>query len=475
MRARLTLLATGMLLVATPALADPALPTHDGESGFLDVPTAETLGVGGGAFSLDLRMMRARDLGLTGGPSPLVLQLGLGRAEGGFALRQGGMPGDHRPSLTTATASLKVSLFEARGKRPALALDAVADQVNHNPTVSLRAIASSPRFFRTRGALFAGGVVGGDQPSGWTAGSALSILGPRETELVIEVLRTPAGRMTGAALRWQPRPQFAFGLGASYLPDDAGTFTWGITVAFITPAPPRLDKTLEGAKGDEAATQAKTRSGKPVFADERPRFRLKLRPRPLPGEGGGPARHYPGSAPEASAPEQAPAPANPPPNPPNPPNPAAPSPERPDASADAGNITAPVAPSPPRPASEPDAGLPASVIQAPAPPPPPVLGQGGHAEIQIRHAIAAFQPALKQCVERGLKHDPSLHGTGQLALDIASDGRVKHVRLDSSTLAGGWFESCLRASAERWRMPRTPKGYSVDIPLRIVVAKEGKR
>ena len=645
----LVLLAT---LAAEPAMPETVVPTHAGETGYLDVPLAESQGIGGAAFSIDLRYMRADDVKSAVAPSPLAMSFGLGRAEAGFSLRQGGLPGDARPYATVAAGVGKFSIFEAKGKRPALAIDLLLDQINRTPTTHLRAIATTQRAWRTRATAFAGGVLGFDRPSGWTAGAALSVMGPRQTEFIMEGLRQPGGLLAGAAIRWLPVPQLALGLGASYLPDDARTLLAGVTVAFLHPAPARPARATEA---ETAPEDVKPKPGKRVFTTERPRFPLELRQRPMPGAEGGPAPHYPGNAAASAepAPQEKPAteakpasaetaaavevvkaeaPADgattlpvmrgnrivqrrvidsviitlrtarsapkagerdaikklairaaagegdlmvwataigadsnnllsavgravavkrlaaklarlrrnnfgiqigpgepaarnrvlvallapepgasaatavspraggkgkagvPSPLPPlalpppaavapaiplEPPPAAKPAPETPttpEVRADAGAPAARVEP-PAKAADHRDAGATAPDALPPRVerlvPLPPTLKEGASGDSQVRRAVASFQPALKQCVDRALKREPSLRGEGNIDLDVRSNGRVNLVAIHSKTLAGGWFEECVRRAAGVWRMPRTPQGYQVSVPLKLHINGEG--
>ena len=500
-----------LALAAAPARAEDALPTHTGESGTMDVPSADTLGKGGAAFSLDLRYVQSSDVGRSFGPSPLVMQFGMGRAEAGLSLRQGGQPGDPRPATTLPAGAGKFSILEAKGKRPALAVDLLLDRINRSPTVHLRAIATTERRWRARVTAFGGGVIASDRPSGWTAGTALSTLGPRKTEFVAELLRQPAGMLVGAGVRWQPLPQLAFGAGASYLPNDGRTLLAGISVAFISPAPVKPTIATEAEKPPE---EVKPKTGKRVFTRERPRFPLEVRQRPVPGEPGGPARHYPGNAAAigGEAPAEPPvekllAPESGAAREPSKPPEADGKPkigegtEPPDTRAPpaAGSSVVvppaalfPVAPGsiePPTPSqAEPeqrDAGVTASDAAPSAPPDaapapvermvplPPTLKEGSGGEDQVGKAITSFQPALKQCVDRALKRDPALRGEASIDLDVGPNGRVKLAALHSKTLAGGWFEECVRQASDQWRMPRTARGYRVKVPLKIHVANGG--
>jgi hypothetical protein len=481
-----------LLLATTPARGDTGPPTRAGESGYLDVPSADSLGKGGAACALDLRYLDSRDVGRSFGPSPLVMQFGLGPAEAGLSLRQGGQPGDPRPATTIPAGAGKLSILDARGMRPALAADLLLDHINRTPLFHLRAIATTERRWRTRVTAIGGGVIGIDQPSGWTGGAALSVLGPRKTEFVAEILRQPAGRLAGAGVRWQPLALFAVGVGAWYLPDDARTLSAAITVAFLSPPPVRPTLAPETEKPPE---EVRPNPSKRAFTSERPRFPLALRQRPVPGEPGGPARHYPGNAAALAgapaeirkgdsriAPTEAPSP-GPPTSEPPPARPAAPdaSPEAPAPRADAGAVqetnpdAAPATAPDAAPGTTPDATpgtLPDAAparVERPVPPPPSLKGGAG-GEDQLGRAIASFQPALKQCVDRALKRDPGLRGEARIELDVLPDGRVKLASIHSDTLQG-WFEACVREAADSWRLPRTPRGYRVEVPLKIHITK----
>ena len=279
-----------LVLAAGSARAESLLPTHSAESGYLDVPSAEGLNKGGAAFAFDLRYVRSLDAGQTVVPSPMVMLFGLGRGEAGFSLRQSGLPGDPRPPATIPALAGKLTVLDAKAARPGVAGDLLLDRINRTPTIHLRAIVTSQRYFRTRASLFGGGVIGLAQGSGFAAGAALSVVGPRQTDLVLEAVRQPAGRLIGVAVRWQPRPALAVGLLASYLPDDARTLSAGLTLALLHPAP--VAASHEAAPEPEVAETRPAPEPRP-FTDERPRFPLRLRERPPPGEEGGPAPHYP--------------------------------------------------------------------------------------------------------------------------------------------------------------------------------------
>lgn len=106
---------------------------------------------------------------------------------------------------------------------------------------------------------------------------------------------------------------------------------------------------------------------------------------------------------------------------------------------------------------------------AASPSPPPAASKPA-AEDPLRAAIAAFQPALRSCVQTALKQDPSLHGEARVLLDITSDGHAKLAGIRSATLAGGGFEACVRQAAEHWTAPRMQVGHQVEIPLKILGA-----
>jgi hypothetical protein len=104
-------------------------------------------------------------------------------------------------------------------------------------------------------------------------------------------------------------------------------------------------------------------------------------------------------------------------------------------------------------------------VERPVPLPPSLKGGAG-GEDQLGKAIASFQPALKQCVDRALKRDPALRGEARIELDVLPNGRVKLASIHSDTLKG-WFEACVRGATDSWRLPRTPQGYRVEVPLKI--------
>ena len=516
MRASLAAWLAGLAAsLAASALAETALPTHLGETGYLDVPVAESQGRGGSTFALDLRYSQASDIGRNVMPSPLVMSFGLGRGEAGFSLRQGGLPGDSRPYATIPSGAGKFTLLEEHGKRPALAVDLVLDQLTRTPAIHMRGIATSLRYRRMRASAFAGWVIGIDRPSGWTAGAALSVVGPRLTEFFVEGFHQPGGLLIGAGLRWLPLQKFVVGLGATYLPDDAKTLQAGVTVAFLHPAPPKLAKVDESEQIQE---EAKPKTGKRRFTSERPRFALQLRERQSPGAEGGPAPHFPGSAPAVTT-ESAPAPpstkAEQPVGPSEPPATAKSTKESTTESAPTTELSpdAGVAQARPDSSAEPihddhrDAGLtpsdavpdaspeqveqgvatgdnpdtaPPSVPPDAAParverlvPLPPTLKEGTSGNDQVRQAIASFQPAIKQCVDRALKRDTALRGEARIDFEVLPSGRVKLRVIHSKTLAGGWFEDCVRQAAAMWRMPRTPKGYELEIPIKLRIANGG--
>ena len=139
------------------SLVVESFPARSGESGLLDVPDAETLGLGGGRIGAELRWDRDADGRQRVGISPVAIVVGLGRVEAGLAMREGGLPGDPRPSPYLFGGALKVHLLDGRGLRPALAVDAVADRVNFGPRAAVRLIASAERDRRYRVAAFLGG------------------------------------------------------------------------------------------------------------------------------------------------------------------------------------------------------------------------------------------------------------------------------------------------------------------------------
>ncbi len=283
------LLAVGL---AGAAGAQP-FPTRGGESGLLDVPDAEVLGLGGGLLGAELRWDRGEGGPDAVGPSPLAAALGLGVAELGLAFREGGAPGDPRPSALLFSSALKVRLAEARPRRPAIALDAVLDRANRDPVGLFRVVLSTLPGRPLRATAFVGGEIDDARPleGGLTGGLAHSVA-HRTLEIVAQALAGPRGAVVGGAVRWTPRPTFGLSLGADWLPTESGVRV-GLGMGFLSPAPPRPARKAPPPARPPAPAPRAAPTG-PSFADERPRFRLRVREAQVPGEGEG-RRHHGGA------------------------------------------------------------------------------------------------------------------------------------------------------------------------------------
>ncbi|HET9597309.1 MAG TPA: hypothetical protein VFP65_17095 [Anaeromyxobacteraceae bacterium] len=274
---RLPALALAVALAAPAAGAD-RFPTRGGESGLLDVPDADTAPRGAGRIGLELGYAKPR--GGPGDVAPLPLSLVTGfadRLEVGFALRQGGMPGDPQPSPTLFTGALKLRLADDTGWWPAFALDLYADRFTDGGVLGSRLIASTPQIGRVRLAGYAGVEGHGPNPPtvGPTAGFAMETAIRRDMETVLEAVAGPRGPMVGGALRFGVFKNSGFSVGASWLPKDGGMrFSLGFA---ISSAPPKARRTLLAPEAPKAkAAEAPRKPEEPVFADARPKFRLRV-------------------------------------------------------------------------------------------------------------------------------------------------------------------------------------------------------
>jgi hypothetical protein len=262
------LLAALLFLGAAPAAAQP-FPARSGESGLLDVPSAEVVGRGGGSLAAELRLDKVTGQPTDLGPLPLYVTGGVSnRLELGLSAREWGQPGDPRPAQMLFGAALKFQLLRPEERTPGLALSAYLDRIGVEPVGGLRLAVSTPRLGPVKIAAFLGGEAG--DGSGLTAGAALSAALPGRTELVGEYVTGPRGPNIGGALRWRATPTVGFGLGVNYLPDDDGV-RFAFTVAFAPPARPILERAAKvEKKAEEAPTAALIALG------DRPSFKLKI-------------------------------------------------------------------------------------------------------------------------------------------------------------------------------------------------------
>ncbi len=284
--------AVATILVPAAAWANP-FPTRGGETGILDVPDAETLGLGAGLVAGEMRLDHRSGGPTDLGPLPLSLVFGLGSGlDLGFSLREWGRPGDPSPSPLLVSTALKLQVARPQGLVPGIAAEALLERFNWKPSGGFRLAASTAPVGRFRLAAFAGYELHGagvPVASGFAGGLALELAHGNGFDTVVEGLAGPGGPELGAALRWAASPRAGAYAAATWIPDQSG---WRLSVGFALrapapeprrPAPPA--PAPEAPKPPEAAKPAA-----PVFRDERPRFRLRIPVVRVPGDPGEP-RH----------------------------------------------------------------------------------------------------------------------------------------------------------------------------------------
>ncbi len=143
---RFLLAAVAGALYAGAAWGASIYPTREGETGMLDVPDAEVLPRGIALFGGELRWDHASGVKDEIGPFPLSLVSGLGRIDLGLSIRQGGRPGDPRPSpaLFSFNAKHQVVSPNGTGMPVGIAAQLVFDRVNERLAIGGRVVASTP-------------------------------------------------------------------------------------------------------------------------------------------------------------------------------------------------------------------------------------------------------------------------------------------------------------------------------------------
>jgi hypothetical protein len=273
-----TAVAIALAALSAPAAATDVFPGRGGESGLLDVPTADAVAPGSGMLTSELNLSHVRGTrGMALSPFPLSVVTGVARGlEAGAALRQWGRPGDPAPTPTLFAAALKLHLADADALLPALAVDAYVDRANENRTGGARAIATTPQLGRARLSAFVGAeALSVGRGIGATAGVGASIeLTPR-LDVACDGLFTRDGALAGAALRWQLTHSVGVTLGGDWVPREGGLRVGiGFAVAArparrqAAPTPPRPAPVVEVAPKPAPAARA--------FLDDRPRFRMRL-------------------------------------------------------------------------------------------------------------------------------------------------------------------------------------------------------
>jgi hypothetical protein len=267
------LLAVAAALLHASSVAAEGFPARSGESGILDVPDAEAVGMGRGLVGLELRVDRVAGTRADVGPFPLYAVAGVTpRLEMGLTMREWGQPGDPRPSRVLFGAAAKYQLVSALASRPAIAIDVTADRFNSGEVLGTRLIASTAASGRLRLAAFVGGESGEER--GVTYGGAVTVVHRSGAELALEALGGPRGENYGGALRWQLSPVAGMSLGLNYLPKDEGLrvsvgFAFGPGRKRAAPPPPVVPSAAVAAAPEPAPEEL-------VYADDRPHFRLKL-------------------------------------------------------------------------------------------------------------------------------------------------------------------------------------------------------
>jgi hypothetical protein len=256
------------LLLSAPALAQ-SFPARSGETGILDVPDAESAGLGNGQLGAELRLDSVSGQRTEMGPLPLYAVLGLAsRLDLGITMRQWGQPGDPLPSRVLFGAALKLQLLPPAGPLPGIAVSAIADRLNGDLISGVRLVVSSGQLGPVRATAFGGGEFGG--PSGLSGGAALSIATPGRTEVAVEALTGPRGADFGGALRWRVKPGIGLSFGFNYLPDDHGYRAY-IGLALSPPAKPEALKVIKAEAKAEEREEAAT-----LALGDRPAFRLRI-------------------------------------------------------------------------------------------------------------------------------------------------------------------------------------------------------
>ncbi|MBI3182974.1 MAG: AgmX/PglI C-terminal domain-containing protein [Myxococcales bacterium] len=436
------------VLALAPAARGQIFPSRGGTAGTLDVPSADAVPPGIGVMGVEFRAGTSQGEPWTAGPWGLAFGLGMGRGlDVGLSLREGGKPGDPYPPPLLVGAELKLKVLDAEALRPAVAVQATLDRLNWQLTPGLRVIASNDLIGRLQASAFVGAEAYG-QPFqfGPTGGAAVAYLYRGEIDLILEALYAPRGMTLGGGVRWTRPNQPGFLLGASWLPSQNEVM---LNLGFAIGAPGRDRRPYEPPK-KEKPPELKPRASRrvPVFTDERPRFRQKIKPLRVGAEEGGRHVQYGTLAPEGEEPQEvaaAPAPApEPKPAPPEPKPEPKPSP--PESKPE---------PAPPEPKLEPRP-VPTEPKPAPAPPeeakegPESVVIELAHPKAKLarkdRSALSAF---AKWAAKEGVGVEITSHGP------TLGDASIRAEEIEASLRKSGLPKAEIRIEVRR--RPETRK------------------
>lgn len=406
--ALLLALAAGQL-----ALADPFL-TRRGTSGILDVSDGEVLGFGEGSLSAEVKLERSAQRALSLGASDVAVGIGVGRQlELGIAAREGGQPGDpsQRPPLVMAL--VKYQAMVADRWSPALAFEVAFDRINLSTAAAVRVSASTEQVGGLRFAAFGGGELTfaplwGGPSVGFGAVYQVMTSG----ELAIQGLYRPGGVMVTGSLRYALTRATSLVTSFDWLPAERG---YRVSVGFALLSmrfkePKRLpDGTLAS---ERLATQAQQ-----GFATPFPRFKLRIHPRPGPGEAPTAHRHVGAEA--------------------------------------AGTNTAQATIT-----LLPEGGAQGRRPTAAAPNAP-------DADIAVRSQLAHGRVQVDQCVQEQRRTDPDTVGGFTLRIVITPEGAIESVEAVDVPPRLVGLGACLESAARSWHLPERSGRYQVDLPVAV--------
>jgi hypothetical protein len=200
---------------------------------------------------------------------------------------------------------MKLGLSAPSGLVPGLAIDVIGDRLNERGNVSARLIASTQRLGPLKLAAVGGAMARPLSDVAPVGGAALDLALGR-AGLVVDALALPDGPKVGSALRFRVASVLGLSVGADWVPRDDGV---RVSVGFAMLAAPPRQRRVSGAEGAKPVVPPPepAREAPPEFLDDRPRFRLRIRPSPLDLQPG--HRHEQGGAQPVSAGPAAPAPA----------------------------------------------------------------------------------------------------------------------------------------------------------------------